>query len=80
MRKGRPTTAISLSPDERTQLKSMRRSRLLPAGIVRRATILFTCRGGSHELGYCSQVGYYQFDRRVLEEAVCPIPHAGLAR
>ena len=40
MRKGRPTTAISLSSEEKDQLNTIRRSRSLSASIVRRATII----------------------------------------
>jgi putative transposase len=56
MRKGRPTTAISLSPEERTQLKRMRRSRSLPASIVRRATIILLADDGLTNLDIAAKL------------------------
>lgn len=56
MRKGRPTTAISLSDDERRQLKSIRRSRSLPASIVRRATIILVAEEGHTNLDIAAKL------------------------
>lgn len=56
MRKGRPTTPISLRPDERTQLKTMLRSRSLPASIVRRATIILLADDGLSNLNIATKL------------------------
>jgi putative transposase len=56
MRKGRPTTAISLSADERTQLKTMLRSRSLPASLVRRATIILFADDGLSNLNIAEKL------------------------
>jgi transposase len=50
MRKGRPTTAISLSSEEKNQLNTIRRSRSLPISIVRRATIILLADDGLSNL------------------------------
>jgi len=56
MRKGRPTTAISLSRDERTQLKTMLRSRTLPVSLVRRATIILLADDGLSNLNIAAKL------------------------
>ena len=56
MRRGRPTTVISITPDERIQLKSIRRSRSLPASIVRRATIILLAQEGLTNLDIAAKL------------------------
>lgn len=41
---GRPNTALMISQSERSQLRSIVRSRSLPHSLVRRAQIVLLCR------------------------------------
>jgi hypothetical protein len=44
---GRPNTALTISPSERSQLRSIVRSRSLPHSLVRRAQIVLLSAAGA---------------------------------
>jgi transposase len=56
MKVGRPTTVITINKEERKQLEAIRRSRSLPASIVRRATIILLAADGMANIEIADKV------------------------
>src|SRR5271165_7138076 len=72
MRTGRPVTAIVLTPDEQTQLRSLARSRTLPHALVARAKlVLWAAQGKSNtEIAYrlhCTKATVGKWRQRFLK-------------
>jgi putative transposase len=57
MARGRPTQAITLSPDVKEQLQSITRSRALPHGLVRRAQIILMAADGFNNKTIAQNIG-----------------------
>lgn len=75
MAMGRPKAALILSPEQREQLKSMVRSRSLPAGLVSRARIVLMSAAGKTNQEIAAQLGMTnatvgKWRRRFLEQDV----------
>lgn len=75
MKVGRPTTKIAINEGERKQLESIRRSRSLPASIVRRAAIILMAADGMANIEIAdkldvtnSTVGFWR--RRFAEKGI----------
>src|ERR1700676_2211370 len=75
MARGRPKTALVLSPEQRAQLESMASSRSLPAGLVTRARIVLLSAAGKMNQQIARQLGLTnatvgKWRRRFLEQDV----------
>lgn len=57
MAMGRPKAELVLRENERMQLQSLARSRSLPAGLVRRASIVLACAEGAPNSAVAARLG-----------------------
>src|SRR6202140_143807 len=75
MARGRPQTALVLSPEQRAQLESRADSRSLPAGLVTRVRIFLLSAAGKMNQQIARQLGLTnatvgKWRRRFLEQGV----------
>ena len=64
MSRGRPVPPIDLSPDGKTQLQSIARSRSLPHGLVRRAQmILMAAEGFNNKTRVLTRTGSLNYSK-----------------